>query len=192
MYNGVLPVYQCEVSEALELELLTDSCKLPCRCWELNPGPLEEQLVLLTTEPPLSHPSLQLPETLLCWSWGLSICCPILLIDSLHANHCSSEPRSYESFRETANHCCVCVVRGQPWWLWVCAYVGTGCIWLPSSLKPVARSSRRGKEVLWVETLKVLETSSLKPVPCIPVPFLLSLEGGSVSLLGPSDQWLPV
>ena len=28
-----------------------DTCELPCGCWELNPGPLEEQLVLLTTNP---------------------------------------------------------------------------------------------------------------------------------------------
>jgi hypothetical protein len=27
-----------------------DSCKLPCGCWELNLGPLEEHPVLLTTE----------------------------------------------------------------------------------------------------------------------------------------------
>lgn len=27
-------------------------CSKPtCRCWELNPGPLDEQLVLLTSEP---------------------------------------------------------------------------------------------------------------------------------------------
>jgi hypothetical protein len=32
---------------------VTNSCKLPCGCWELNPGPLEEQPVLLTTEPSL-------------------------------------------------------------------------------------------------------------------------------------------
>ena len=29
---------------------VTDSCELSCGCWELNPGPLEEQLVLLTAE----------------------------------------------------------------------------------------------------------------------------------------------
>jgi hypothetical protein len=29
------------------------SCQLPHGCWELNPGPLEEQPVLLTTEPSL-------------------------------------------------------------------------------------------------------------------------------------------
>ena len=29
---------------------VTDSCELPCRCWELNPGPLEEQPMLLATE----------------------------------------------------------------------------------------------------------------------------------------------
>lgn len=28
---------------------VTDTCKLPGGCWEFNPGPLEEQLVLLTT-----------------------------------------------------------------------------------------------------------------------------------------------
>jgi hypothetical protein len=29
---------------------VTGSCELPHGCWELNPGPLKEQLVLLTTE----------------------------------------------------------------------------------------------------------------------------------------------
>ena len=29
---------------------LTGSCELPCGCWESNPGPQEEQPVLLTTE----------------------------------------------------------------------------------------------------------------------------------------------
>jgi len=32
----------------------TDGCGPPCGCWELNSGPLEEQPVLLTTEPSLS------------------------------------------------------------------------------------------------------------------------------------------
>jgi len=32
---------------------ITDSCEPPYVCWELNSGPLEEQLVLLTTEPSL-------------------------------------------------------------------------------------------------------------------------------------------
>ena len=31
----------------------SDSYNLPCGCWELNLGPLEEQSVLLTTEPSL-------------------------------------------------------------------------------------------------------------------------------------------
>ena len=30
---------------------VTDSYELPRGCWELNPGPLEEQSVLITTEP---------------------------------------------------------------------------------------------------------------------------------------------
>jgi hypothetical protein len=33
-----------------------DGCESPCGCWDLNSGPLEEQSVLLTTEPSL-HPS---------------------------------------------------------------------------------------------------------------------------------------
>ena len=35
------------------LDPITDGCEPPCSCWELNSGPLEEQLVLLTTEPSL-------------------------------------------------------------------------------------------------------------------------------------------
>lgn len=32
---------------------ITDGCEPPCGCWELNSNPLEEQSVLLTSEPPL-------------------------------------------------------------------------------------------------------------------------------------------
>ena len=32
---------------------ITDGCEPPCGCWELNSGPLEEQLMLLTAEPSL-------------------------------------------------------------------------------------------------------------------------------------------
>lgn len=32
---------------------VTEDSELPLRCWESNPGPSEEQLVLLTTEPSL-------------------------------------------------------------------------------------------------------------------------------------------
>ena len=32
---------------------VTDSCEMTYGCWELNLGPLEEQLVFLTVEPPL-------------------------------------------------------------------------------------------------------------------------------------------
>ena len=32
---------------------ITEGCKPPCGCWELNSGPLEEQPVLLTAEPSL-------------------------------------------------------------------------------------------------------------------------------------------
>jgi hypothetical protein len=32
---------------------ITDACELPCGCWDVNSGPLEEQSVLLTAEPSL-------------------------------------------------------------------------------------------------------------------------------------------
>jgi hypothetical protein len=40
------------VLDPLEGEVQT-VCKLPCGRWELNSGPLEEQLMLLTAEPSL-------------------------------------------------------------------------------------------------------------------------------------------
>ena len=30
---------------------ITDGCEPSCGCWDLNSGPLEKQLVLLTTKP---------------------------------------------------------------------------------------------------------------------------------------------
>jgi hypothetical protein len=35
------------------LSLIMEGCEPPCGCWDLNSGPSEEQLVLLTTEPSL-------------------------------------------------------------------------------------------------------------------------------------------
>jgi hypothetical protein len=35
------------------LELVTESCELPCGCLKLNLGPLEIQIVLLTAKPSL-------------------------------------------------------------------------------------------------------------------------------------------
>jgi hypothetical protein len=34
-------------------DLITDGCEPACGCWALNSGLLEEQLMLLTTEPSL-------------------------------------------------------------------------------------------------------------------------------------------
>jgi hypothetical protein len=33
------------------IRFFTDGCEPPCGCWELNSGPLEEQLLLLIAEP---------------------------------------------------------------------------------------------------------------------------------------------
>ena len=43
---------------------VTHSCALPCSCWELNLGPLEEQPVLLTTEPSPQPQKLNSPKPL--------------------------------------------------------------------------------------------------------------------------------
>jgi hypothetical protein len=49
--NACLCTAKCEVPDVGRKEIgVTDSCKLPCGCWVLNLGPLEEQLVLLSME----------------------------------------------------------------------------------------------------------------------------------------------
>ena len=48
VHCGCLQTHQKRASD-----LSTDGCEPPCGCWELNSGPLEEQSVLLTTEPSL-------------------------------------------------------------------------------------------------------------------------------------------
>ena len=53
MYIGILPACNVciQVLSSLEQEL-----QMVVSCWELNPGPLEEQPVFLTSEPSLqSH-----------------------------------------------------------------------------------------------------------------------------------------
>ena len=45
----------CKLEEGIESSRIgiTDGCEPSCRCWELNPGLLEDQSVLLTTGPSL-------------------------------------------------------------------------------------------------------------------------------------------
>ena len=45
------------MSTLLLVDSITDGCEAPGGCWELNSGPLEQQLVLLTAEPSLQPPS---------------------------------------------------------------------------------------------------------------------------------------
>jgi hypothetical protein len=46
---------------------IIDSYELPCRYWESNLGPLEEQPELLTTEPSLQ--SNYTANDISCWEW---------------------------------------------------------------------------------------------------------------------------
>jgi hypothetical protein len=58
-----LHVYLCEAVRSPRTRFI-DSCELLGGCWDLNLGPLEEQLMLLTTETSL------LWETLHLVSWS--------------------------------------------------------------------------------------------------------------------------
>ena len=59
-------MYTCMPEEGIRPVI--DGCEPPCGCWELNSGPLEEQPVLLTTEPSLHSPRLSPPTPLLLLS----------------------------------------------------------------------------------------------------------------------------
>ena len=46
--------YSClRTHQKSALDLITDGCEPPCGCWELNSGLLEEEPLLLTSEPSL-------------------------------------------------------------------------------------------------------------------------------------------
>ena len=50
--EGIKSIFNCRGIVA------TDGCELPCGCWQLDLGPLQEQPVLLTTESSLQPHSL--------------------------------------------------------------------------------------------------------------------------------------
>jgi hypothetical protein len=50
---------------------IIDSCKPPCGCWELNSGPLEEQLVLLTAEPSVQSTMFEFLKTMGPLNFGI-------------------------------------------------------------------------------------------------------------------------
>ena len=47
-----------------------DGYEPPCGCWELNPGPLEEQPVLLTAEPSHQPPINDFLNDVICSGYG--------------------------------------------------------------------------------------------------------------------------
>jgi hypothetical protein len=55
IYLFILCIYHCsfQTHQKRASDSIPDGCEPPCGCWELNSGPLEEQSVLLTTEPSL-------------------------------------------------------------------------------------------------------------------------------------------
>ena len=71
VHYSCLQTHQERVSDPI-----TDGCEPPCGCWDLSSGPLEDQSVLLTTEPSLQPPFLPFPPSVSSWcslnffSWG--------------------------------------------------------------------------------------------------------------------------
>jgi hypothetical protein len=51
MYICYMCAFESEEGIGFSETGITGSPELPCRRWELNPGPLHEQQVLLTAEP---------------------------------------------------------------------------------------------------------------------------------------------
>ena len=51
MYTAFLPCMTA--GQKMAPDFITDGCEPPCGCWELNSGPLEEQAMLLTSDPSL-------------------------------------------------------------------------------------------------------------------------------------------
>jgi hypothetical protein len=49
---------------------ITDGCEPPCGCWDLNSEPLEEQSVLLTTQPSL-QPDFEIFELVIIYLLNL-------------------------------------------------------------------------------------------------------------------------
>ena len=47
------PLLSSDTHQKRASDPVTDGSESPCGCWDLNPGPLEEQSVLLTAEPSL-------------------------------------------------------------------------------------------------------------------------------------------
>jgi hypothetical protein len=57
---------------------ITDGCEPPCGCWKLNSGPLEEQSVLLATEPSLQ------PLLFIFKSWFFCVALAVLKHTEIH------------------------------------------------------------------------------------------------------------
>jgi hypothetical protein len=51
MYVSTLSLSSDVTHQKRALDPIRDGCEPPCGCWELNSVPLEEQSVLLTSEP---------------------------------------------------------------------------------------------------------------------------------------------
>jgi hypothetical protein len=56
-YQPAIPHSSClQMHQERASDLIMDGWEPPCGCWDLNSAPLEEQSVLLTTEPSLQPP----------------------------------------------------------------------------------------------------------------------------------------
>lgn len=75
---------------------VTDSCKLPCLCSELNPGSLQEQQVLINTEP-LLQPLIMLNTLMLNDSTNFSSILLYKIETSSYKKFCLLHPLFYKA-----------------------------------------------------------------------------------------------
>ena len=69
--KGLYPLFMYINALSACMSAYTHGCEPPCGCWELNSGPLEEQSVLLTTEPSLQPPEMIFSEKIFVSSTAL-------------------------------------------------------------------------------------------------------------------------
>ena len=127
-------------------EPITDGCEPPCGCWELNSSPLEEQSVLLTTEPSLHPPGLILvPHGFHAWP-GVTV---LLLLLAHPAIYLISQGPSL-SLNRTQSLLEFCTTHLFFSLLKIYFYVYVWCLWVGLCMRvQMPPEGRRGHRITW-------------------------------------------
>ena len=93
-------VHKCpclQTQQKRALDSITDGCEPPCGCWGWNSGPLEEQSVLLSTEPSLQPQNRMdlFPGLLIYSQMPFSISCFITSVICLRGHTGNGHPHPH-------------------------------------------------------------------------------------------------